>query len=158
MTSEMKQQQLEWRRAKVLELSSQGYIQAEIAQKLQLDRVTVHRDMQFLRQQAQETLQHHLDEVVPEEYQRCMTGMKLNLKQALTIGKEATDPKVKLEATKIANDCYKFIMEMSTNAGIVSDALKFVNQSEKKINNMQKQTAEETEEAESETTTVSSVY
>ncbi len=53
MTSEMKQQQLEWRRAKVLELSSQGYIQAKIAQKLQLDRVTVHRDMQFLRQQAQ---------------------------------------------------------------------------------------------------------
>ena len=162
MTSEMKQQQLEWRRAKVLELSSQGYIQAEIAQKLQLDRVTVHRDMQFLRQQAQETLQHHIHEVVPEEYQRCMTGMKLNLKQALTIGKEATDPKVKLEATKIANDCYKFIMEMSTNAGIVSDALKFVNQSEKKINNMQKQTADETEEEiETETeeaTTANGVY
>ena len=118
--------------------------------------------MQFLRQQAQETLQHHLDEVVPEEYQRCMTGMKLNLKQALTIGKEATDPKVKLEATKIANDCYKFIMDMSTNAGIVSDALKFVNQSEKKINNMQKQTADETEEEiETETeeaTTANGVY
>ena len=29
-------------------------------------------------------------------------------------------------------------MEMSTNAGIVSDALKFVNQSKQKINTMQK--------------------
>ncbi len=67
-----------------------------------------------------------------------MTGMKLNLKQALTIGKEATDPKVKLEATKIANDCYKFIMEMSTNAGIVSDVLKFVNQSQQKIDTLKK--------------------
>ena len=31
MTSEMKQQQIEWRRAKVLELSSQGYTEIEIA-------------------------------------------------------------------------------------------------------------------------------
>jgi hypothetical protein len=42
---------------------------------------------------------------------------------------------------------------MSTNAGIVSYALKFVNQSEKKINNMQKQT-----EIEEETTITSGVY
>jgi len=56
----------------------------------------------------------------------------------LAIGEEATDPKVKLEASRIANDCYRFIMEMSTNAGVVSDALKFVNQSGRKINTMQK--------------------
>jgi hypothetical protein len=46
MTSEMsqKQQQIEWRRSKVLELSSQGYNQSKMGQKLQVDRVTVHRD------------------------------------------------------------------------------------------------------------------
>jgi hypothetical protein len=68
----------------------------------------------------------------------------------LEIGEAATDPKTKLQARAIANDCYKFIMEMSTNAGIVSDALKFVNQSQQKINTMQKQTAEETETEETE--------
>jgi len=36
----------------------------------------------------------------------------------------ASDPKVKLQAAAIANGCYKFILDMSTNAGIVSDALK----------------------------------
>jgi hypothetical protein len=41
-------------------------------------------------------------------------------------------------------------MEMSTNAGIVSDALKFINQSKEKISSMQKQTIEETEETETE--------
>src|SRR5919109_2993738 len=147
MTSEMsqtpRQQQIEWRRAKVLELSSQGYTQIEIGQKLQVDRVTVHRDLVFLRQQAQENLQHHIHEVVPEEYQKCMVGMKRNLKQTLEIAEAATDPKVKLQARAIANDCYKFIIDMSTNAGIISDALKFVNQSEKKIDDMQKQTESE---------------
>ena len=29
----------------------------------------------------------------------------------------ASDPKVKLLAGAIANDCYKFILDMSTNAG-----------------------------------------
>ena len=77
--------------------------------------------------------------------------MKQNLKHVLEIGGAATDPKVKLQARAIANDCYKFIMDMSTNAGIFSDALKFVNQSKEKINNMQKQTEEtETEEEEEE--------
>ena len=32
---QMKQQQIEWRRAKVLELSSQGYSERKIAEKLQ---------------------------------------------------------------------------------------------------------------------------
>ena len=52
MTSEVKQQQIEWRRTRVLELSSEGYSRSKICQKLQLDRVTVHRDIQFLRQQV----------------------------------------------------------------------------------------------------------
>ena len=153
MTSEMKQQQIEWRRAKVLELSSQGYSEREIAEKLQpITHVTIHRDIQFLRQQAQENLQHHIHEVVPDEYQKCMVGMKRNLKETLAIAETVTDPKVKLQARAIANDCYKFIMEMSTNAGIVSAALKFVNQSKEKINNIQKQT-EKTENIEEEITT-----
>jgi len=42
----MKQQQIGWRRAKVLELSSQGYSEREIAEKLQpIAFVTVHRDL-----------------------------------------------------------------------------------------------------------------
>ena len=154
-----RQQQIEWRRAKVLELSSQGYTQIEIGQKLQVDRVTVHRDLVFLRQQAQENLQHHIHEVVPDEYQKCMVGMKRNLKETLAIVDTATDPKVKLQARAIANDCYKFIMDMSTNAGIVSDALKFVNQSEKKIDDMQKQTESEIKEEEETTkSTTNGVY
>lgn len=63
---------------------------------------------------------------MPEEYQKCMVGMKQNLKQTLEIAKTATDPKTKLQARAITNDCYRFILEMSTNTGIVSDALKYV--------------------------------
>jgi IS30 family transposase len=134
MTSEMKQQQLEWRRSQVLELASQGYSQREIAQKLQVDLAAVNRDIQFLRQQAQESLQKHIHEVVPEEYQKCMIGMKRNLKQTLEIRDTASDPKVKLQAAAIANDCYKFILDMTTNAGVISDALKLVERKKEQLN------------------------
>ena len=125
----MKQQQIDWRRTKVLELSSQGYTEQEIAEKLQpIAPVTIHRDLVYLRQQVQQNLQHHIHKVVPEEYQKCRVGMKRNLKHVLEIGEAASDPKLKLESRRIANDCYRYIMDLCTNAGIISDAMKYVAQ------------------------------
>ena len=97
LTPETKQQQLEWRRNKVLELASQGYSQREIASKLSFGVSAVNRDIQFLKRQAQEALQHHIHEVLPEQYQKCMVGMQHNLKETLEIAQSATDPSCKLE-------------------------------------------------------------
>ena len=136
-TETKKQHQLEWRRAQVLELVSQGYNQREISLKLQVDPAAVNRDIMFLRQKAQDNLQKHIHEVVPMEYEKCMAGMKTNLKETLEIANTVTDPRVKLQARAIANDCYKFILDMSTNAGIVSDALKYVTQKTEQVNTLQ---------------------
>ena len=64
--------------------------------------------------------------------------MKQNLKHVLQIGEAATDPTVKLEARRIANDCYHYIMDLCTNAGIVNDAIKYVMQKQEQINTLQK--------------------
>jgi transcriptional regulator len=47
--------QVEWRRAKVLELLSKGDSQSDIAKTLQLDLPIISRDVYFLRQQANPT-------------------------------------------------------------------------------------------------------
>jgi hypothetical protein len=106
--------------------------------KLQLDKSAVSRDIQFINRQVRDTLQKHIHEVVPEEYQKCMIGMKRNLKQTLEICDSASDPRVKLQAVTIANDCYKFILDMTTNAGIVSDALKHVERKKEQLNTLKK--------------------
>ena len=125
-TKEGQSQSLEWRRSKVLELSSEGYSQREIAQKLQIGKSAVNRDLLFLRNQARENLKHHIHDKIPEEYQNCMIGIKRNLRQTLEIAEAASDPKTKLQARAIANDCYKYIMELTTDGVIITDAIKYV--------------------------------
>jgi transcriptional regulator len=93
----MEEGEISWRRSKVLDLSSHGYSQHEIATKLQIPMGTVNSDLTHLRRQAQENLQKHIHEVVPEEYQKCMVGMKRNLKETLEITNSVTDPRVKLQ-------------------------------------------------------------
>jgi hypothetical protein len=124
---------IEWRRSKVLELSSEGYNQREIAQKLQITKSVVNRDVLFLRRQARESLQYHIHDRIPEEYQNCMTGMKRNLRQTLEIAETTSDPKTKLQARAIANDCYKYIMDLTTGGIIVTDAIKFVQTNKEKL-------------------------
>src|SRR5919198_2138789 len=85
------QKQVQWCRAKVLEMSSQGYSQIDIATQLQVDETIISKDVTHLRQQAQENLQKHIHEVLPEEYQKCMVGMKRNLKHVLELGDAASD-------------------------------------------------------------------
>jgi predicted XRE-type DNA-binding protein len=65
----MQQQQIDWRRDQVLELSSQGLMQSEIATVLHVDKSIICRDMAYLRQQAQENLRTHIQDKLPEEYQ-----------------------------------------------------------------------------------------
>ena len=79
--------------------------------------------------------------------------MKHNLKETLEIANTAVDPRVKLQARAIANDCYKFILDMTTNARIVSDALKYVEKRTEQLTTMQKLDDKLDELAEQETTT-----
>ena len=59
--------------------------------------------------------------------------MKRILKQTLEIGEQSSDPKIKLEAMKIASECYRHMMDLTTNGSIVTDAIKYVTQTQKDV-------------------------
>jgi hypothetical protein len=68
--------QVEWRRAKVMELLSKGESnQSEIARILQVDKSIVCRDIACLRQQAKSSIKRYIDERLPEEYEKCLVGL-----------------------------------------------------------------------------------
>lgn len=81
-----------------------------------------------------------------------MTGIKRNLKEILEIAETVSYPRVKLQARSIANECYHSIIDLVTNAGIVSDALKYVERKKAHLDNMQK-LDDKIEEMEEEKTT-----
>ena len=137
---------IEWRRSKILELSSDGYNQREISQKLQITKSVVNRDVIFLRKQARESLQYHIQDRIPEEFQKCMTGIKRNLKQTLEIAEATSDPRIKLQARAIANDCYKYIMDLTTNGVVITDAIKFVQTNKEKLTMSTKEDDKESKE------------
>ena len=139
---------LEWRRSKVLELSSQGHSQPEIARILQISQPTVNRDIGYLRGQARQNLQKHIQDKLPEEYQNCMTGINQVLKICWEIvnksrnvdnnngnGQTTTviDNKTVLQALALINDCNKYKMDLTTNSVVITDAIKFVQTNKEKL-------------------------
>ena len=138
--------QVQWRRAKVLELSSQGYTQSEISKSLQVDESVISRDRAYLRQGAQENLKTHIQEKLPEEYQNCMTGINQVLKICWEIVNKSrnvnndngqtvtmTDNKTVLQALALINDCNKYKMDLTTNGVVITDAIKFVQTNKEKL-------------------------
>ncbi|MFL6430917.1 MAG: hypothetical protein ACJ71X_05605, partial [Nitrososphaeraceae archaeon] len=68
LSSAMEQQdqhqehQVQWRRDKVQELYSKGYVQREISQTLQVGLATVNRDLSCLRDQAKTNIKRYINE------------------------------------------------------------------------------------------------
>ena len=79
----LRMQQIEWRRCQVMELSSKGYNQSEIAKILQLDKWTISRDISYLREQSKQNIRKYIDEILPLEYEKCLVGLNINIKGSM---------------------------------------------------------------------------
>jgi hypothetical protein len=121
------QHQIEWRRAKVMELLSNGESnQSEIARILQVDKSIISRDVAYLRQQAKENMRSHIDKLL-EEYEKCLFGITSILKEAWNTSKQdCIEVKQKLAALSLAKECYSMKLDLLTNATVIADATKFV--------------------------------
>jgi transcriptional regulator len=69
-----KAEEVEWRRAKVLELKSQGLDQREIAQILRVSPATITFDLQCLRDEAKENVQEYTTEQYPLQFKERRKG------------------------------------------------------------------------------------
>ena len=130
---------IEWRRSQVLDLSSQGRTEREIATMLRVGAATIGRDLAYLNKQARENLQVHIQERLPEQYQKCCNGLTQVLKMAWNIVLiDSGNNTTRLQALSLISDCYKYQMDLSTNGIIVTDAIKYVNSKMDHLNTAEK--------------------
>jgi hypothetical protein len=122
------QKQIEWRRAKVMELSSQGYNQVEISRRLQITESTISRDIEYVRQQSRQKIGKYIDETLPEEYEKSLVGINSILKEVWDTSQNTENKKEKIQALSLAKECYSMKLDLLTNATVVNDAMRFVEQ------------------------------
>jgi hypothetical protein len=128
----MQQQQIEWRRAKVMELLSKGESnQSEIARVLQVDRSIICRDIAHIREQSKDNIRKYIDQRLPEEYEKCLVGLTAILREAWSTSQHTEDRREKIQALSLAKECYSMKLDLLTNATVVDDAISFVSESEK---------------------------
>ena len=140
--------QIEWRRNKVQELLVKGHNEYDIAEAMKVSQPTISRDIEYLKTRAQENLKTHIQNRLPEEYQRCLTGMNQVLKLSWQIANNTRqnsqnhdnsntvtigDDRTRLQALSLVNDCYKYIMDLTTNGVVITDAIKFVQTNKEKL-------------------------
>lgn len=130
-TNTKKQQQIEWRRNKINELSVKGFSQSEIARMLEIDRSAVSRDIEYLRQQAKDTIKNHIQDKLPYEYSKCISGLEEIIKESWIIlahSEKIGNTKDKISSLALIKDTYNTKMDLLTNASLLQDSIKFVNE------------------------------
>jgi DNA-binding Lrp family transcriptional regulator len=123
-TMKGEQRLIELRRAKVMELLSNGHTsQVSIAETLNVSEPTVSRDIRYLKDKAKKELEIHFQEKLPFEYARALAGINATLSRVSELLKEAKDPKTKIECMKLQMDLWKSVMSMATDGGIIQRAM-----------------------------------
>jgi hypothetical protein len=148
--------QVAWRRNKTEELLVKGHNQIQIADILQVSEATISNDVGYLRARARQDMETHLYDRLPQEYEHCISGINQILKMSWEIAtrdyqgsdsanntnsssnsyktlSSKVDDKTRLQALALANDCYKYKIDLVTNGVVVSDAVKFVQQKKEEL-------------------------
>jgi len=131
--SEEKQERIAWRRTAVNTFLIKGYSQADIARELQLSESTISRDVDYLEEQAAESIKTHLEKALPLTYRKCLEGMDLIIKEAYKILEKAEDNKEKISALSLIQGAYQTKLDMTTNGSLLNDAVRFVEQNKPKV-------------------------
>ncbi len=112
-----------WRRNRVIELTSKGQSQAEIARILVVGIGTVNRDLTWFRDQSTKKMTKFIEKI-QEEHEKSMIGLNAVLKEAWAMSDNAKDSKEKIQALTLAKDCYALREELLCNMPVIDEALK----------------------------------
>ena len=120
-------QTVKWRRSKVLELSSEGRSQSEIARIMQVSSATISMDIQFLRREAKENIRRYIDERLPFEFHKCLVGLDTIVCKMSDIANSAeSDSRDILQATSVKMQAYSMKIDLLSNTTVIEKAVQFV--------------------------------
>jgi hypothetical protein len=99
--------------------------QTEIARELQVSEASISLNMQYLRNQAKESIKEYVTEHLPEQYQICLMALDTILKHAYEILETSDDNRAKLQAMELFKDTHLIKLELLSNATTVDSSLNY---------------------------------
>jgi hypothetical protein len=100
--------------------------QTEIAHELQVSKASISLDMQYLRNQAKESIKEYVTEHLPEQYQVCLSVLDTILKHTFEILQTSHDNREKLQAMEVFKDTHLVKLELLSNATTIDSALHYI--------------------------------
>jgi hypothetical protein len=100
--------------------------QIEIARELQVSEASISSDIQYLRNQAKESIKEYVTEHLPEQYQVCLSALDTILKHAFDILETSDDNREKLQAMELFKDTHLVKLELLSNATTIDSALHYI--------------------------------
>src|SRR5689334_8189668 len=107
-------------------MRSRGLSQTEIARELQVSIAYINSDVQYLRQQAKQSIKEYATDHLPEQYHICLVALDSIIKRSSDIIETADDNREKLQAMQMYKDTHQLKLELMSNATTIDSALEFI--------------------------------
>jgi hypothetical protein len=154
------QEQIAWRRAKVLSLLAEGMNQAQVAAELRLSPSVISDDVKVLREESKARVQDYLDERLPFYYEVSLQTLKDLKYRVYTILHKfdredntstsstsvsrsmPSNPKLYMECLRLVADIEKQIVDVESHNGAIKAAMTFAKNAKNQLNSMEKKQSE----------------
>ena len=118
-----KDDQLEWRRSKVVEMRARDMTHQEIAHELQVSRTSITSNIQYLRSQDRESIKEYVTDHLPEQYQVCLSALDTIIRHAFEILETSHDNTQKIQSMELFKDTHLVRLELLSNGTTIDSAL-----------------------------------
>lgn len=87
---------------------------------------TVSNDLDYLREESRQNIQKYIDNILPLEYEKALTGLTAILKEMWIASEKAQDTKEKVLTLLLTKEIYSMKLDLLSNVSTVEAAMKFI--------------------------------
>jgi G3E family GTPase len=89
--------------------------------------------LHYLELQARNNIRGHLGKKLPFEYDKCIVALNSLQRKAWEISERSDEERTQVQALSLAKECLINKMDLLTNATVVDDAMRFIEQAKDKL-------------------------
>jgi hypothetical protein len=87
---------------------------------------TISNDLDYLREDSRQNIQKYIDNILPLEYEKTLTGLTAILKEMWIASEKAQDTKEKVLTLLLTKEIYSMKLDLLSNVSTVEAAMKFI--------------------------------